>query len=153
MSIEATNWAYRTFKIVDLPTADRFVLLFLCYSHNKKTNACFPAIDTISDATGLSRTRVKYAIRTLTNIEIIKTVARIPKGRQTSNQYVLFGKPKLKIDPTSGGHLNPPRRGSRPDPLKSREVTPIRKVLIDIGSSSCGNIVKFPVQKSDGGDV
>jgi|GEM_PF-1792007 DNA-binding transcriptional MocR family regulator len=153
MSIEATNWAYRTFKIVDLPTADRIVLLVLCHSHNKKDNKCFPSHDTIAEATGLSRTRVKYAIRTLSALNLISVERRMPNGRQSSNQYVLFGKLKVKIDVASGGHLSPPHRGARPDPLKSREVTPIRKVLIDIGRSSCGNIVKFPVQKSDGGDV
>jgi|AntAceMinimDraft_12_1070368.scaffolds.fasta_scaffold132754_1 biotin operon repressor len=153
MSIDAINWAYRSFKSLSIPGSERLVLITICHRHHHKTNDCYPSYETISDACGLSRRQVMRSVKNLEEWGFIKIEKRSIKGRQTSNQYVLFGAPKAKAKPRRGVTLTPPHDGDRVSPLRSDRVSPNRYITTTIGESACRNIVKFPDQKSEGGDV
>ena len=153
MSVEAMNWTERVFKVLDMPSADRLVLVALCQRHNKKTGACYPSVDWICKYTGLCERRVRASIRNLKKWGVISTKVRVQNGRQTSNQYFLFGVPKVSPEVDRGVHMKPPRRGAPDEPLNIHSNAPNKEGIYTIGETDCGNVVKFPSQTKGFGDV
>ena len=98
------NWAFDVAKSARLSASERLVLIVLAHRHHDKTNACFPAIDTIAEAVGLSARRVQITIRSLTDRGLISVSMRSVHGRQRANQYDLFGRLRADagITPQSG---------------------------------------------------
>ncbi len=94
MSTRAMNWALETAKGSRLNSSERLVLMILAHHHHDRTNACFPAIATIAELAGLSTRRAQSTVRALTDKGLINVAVRTEHGRQRSNQYDLFGKPR-----------------------------------------------------------
>jgi hypothetical protein len=78
---------------------------------------------------------------------------RTQNGRQTSNQYFLFGVPNDGKKSKRGVSMKPPRRGVTVTPLKVSSMTPNKEGIYTIGETDCGNVIKFPSQKKGFGDV
>jgi biotin operon repressor len=153
MSIEALNWAERVFKTLDMPSTDRFVLVALCYRHNKKTGECYPSVETLCKYTGCSESTVRRSIKKLSKWGLVEVKMRTQKGRQTSNKYFLFGVPKVPEKVARGVSLKPPRRGVTQTPLKASSMTPNKEGIYTTSEADCGNVVRFPSQKKGFGDV
>jgi hypothetical protein len=156
VSIEALKWADSTFKIINMPTVDRFVLVALCFRHNKKTGECYPSVKTIADYTGYSERCVQYSIKRLCGWGLISAKPRFLTGQQTSNQYFLFGVPKVSaasIDVTSGVHASLPPRGAPDAPPPMSSDAPNKEGIYTTSETDCGNVVRFPSQKKGFGDV
>jgi hypothetical protein len=156
MSIEALNWAERAMATLTIPSTDRHVLRVLCHKHNKKTGACYPSNATIAHLTGYCERRVRVSINNLKKWGFISVKTRTVNGRQSSNQYILFGVPKVSakdVDATSGGQMKPPRRGARGAPLSIHSNAPNKEGIYTTSEADCGNVVRFPSQKKGFGDV
>jgi hypothetical protein len=153
MSIEALNWAERMFRTAPLSMTERLVLIALCHRHNKKTGQCYPAIKTLCEYTGCSESTVQRSLKKLSATGLIVVRKRTQNGRQTSNQYFLFGVPNDGKKSKRGVSMKPPRRGVTVTPLKVSSVTPNKEGIYTIGETDCGNVVKFPSQKKGFGDV
>lgn len=121
MSVRAMNWAVEVSKTTRLTSSQRLVLYVLAHHHHDKTNACFPAVDTIAACAGLSRRRVQAALRELAELRLISCEKRTERGRQRSNQYDLFGRFR-------GDAISTPKRETRgaggDAPQEYRGVTP-----------------------------
>jgi len=156
MSIEALNWAERAMATLIIPSTDRHVLRVLCYRHNKKTGACYPSIQTIANATGYSERCIHNSIKRLCGWGLISIKRRFLNGQQASNQYFLFGVPKVSaasIDVTSGVHVSLPPRGAPDAPPPMSSDAPNKEGIYTTSEADCGNVVRFPSQKKGFGDV
>lgn len=100
MSIKAMKWAYGLFEVIDLPPAERSVLLALCWYHKDKSNECSPAQAVIAKMTGYRRQRVSEALRHLEGAGLIARSKSRKVGKFLSCDYRLFG--SFKAAPMSG---------------------------------------------------
>ena len=156
MSIEALNWAERAMATLIIPSTDRHVLRVLCYRHNKKTGACYPSIQVIANATGYSERCVQMSIKRLRGWGLISVKRRFLDGQQTSNQYFLFGVPKVSaasVDVTSGVNVSLPPTGEPDAPPPMSSGAPNKEGIDTASEPDCGNVVRFPSQKKGFGDV
>jgi hypothetical protein len=103
MSTRAMNWILETAKGSRLNSSERLVLMILAHHHHDRTNACFPAIATIAELAGLSARRAQSTVRAVTDKGLISVAVRTEHGRQRSNQYDLFGKPRGDATDTPKG--------------------------------------------------
>lgn len=96
MSIRAINWARDVSERIDIPPTDRMVLWAICLHHHDKTGECFPSYETIAKAAGLKRRATINAADRLEENGLIIKQKRRSGGHQSSNHYVLFGRPAFK---------------------------------------------------------
>jgi DNA-binding transcriptional MocR family regulator len=99
MSLRAIKWVLEAGQRTRMSSVQRLVLLTLAYHHNDRTNQCNPAVDTLAAETGLSARTVQFATRELAASGLITVATRTVHGIQTSNQYDLFGTPKMSSTP------------------------------------------------------
>ncbi|WP_424990652.1 helix-turn-helix domain-containing protein [Fluviibacterium sp. S390] len=156
MSVRAMNWAIEVAKGSRLNSSERLVLMILAHHHHDRTNACFPSVATLAEVAGLSTRGVQLALRSLTDKGLISVAVRTEHGRQRSNQYDLFGKPRDEADFTpkrkSRGEAGcTPKPGSRGaggvTPQNSRGVKPTspdRDSLRDRAERLPTEIIAFP---------
>lgn len=88
------QWAIDAGKAADLGAAHRIVLMVLAHHHHDRTGACFPTISTVAEAAGLRERRTQAILRSLEAMGLITIAKRTERGRQRSNQYDLFGRPR-----------------------------------------------------------
>lgn len=91
VSAKATNWAMGLFEFLDIPPAERAVLVYLCWYHNAKTDDCTPAQSQIAKITGYRRQRVSQAIGSLERMGLIRRAKERRVGKFDSCNYRLFG--------------------------------------------------------------
>ena len=84
MSFQAMTWAVKA----KLPTHEKFLLLMMA-NYADANGKCWPSVSTLSLDTGLSRSAIHRAIKTLVNIGLLKVEARTFKGKTISNIYKL----------------------------------------------------------------
>lgn len=99
MSLRAIKWVLGAGQRTRMSNVQRLVLLTLAFHHNDRTNQCNPAVDTLATETGLSARTVQFATRELAASGLITVATRTVHGVQTSNQYDLFGTPKMSSTP------------------------------------------------------
>jgi hypothetical protein len=127
MSTQAIKWAFDVLSSSKLGPTERCVLHFLGFRHHHKTGECFPAMKTIGDHAGVSERRARDAIRNLEAAGLIKSHRRVGQAGNSSNQYVLFGRPSDAVQP---GTKKPGETGTRvPGPDRhqragDKKVTP-----------------------------
>lgn len=90
MSFQAMTWAVKA----KLPTGEKIVLLMMA-NYADADGKCWPSLTTLSRDTGLSKSTVQRAIKSLVKQGLVKTEARTYRGRTISNVYKL----KTKILP------------------------------------------------------
>lgn len=74
---------------LELSTYQKLVYIYLCSRANEDSRS-WPAVDTISQATGCSKRTVQRAIKTLQKLGLLVVTPRYGEnGRQTSNLYVI----------------------------------------------------------------
>lgn len=93
MSIRATLWARDVCTAMGAPADCRLFMMALALRHHDKTGECFPSYDTIAEDTGIPRRRVITLAQECASNGIIVIQDRRVRGHQSSNQYVLFGRP------------------------------------------------------------
>ena len=93
MSIRAINWAREVAICIDMPSKHRLVLFMVCMHHHDKTGACFPSYETIAQATGFSRRKTIDLVADIEANGLIARQLRRVDGRQSSNNFMLFGRP------------------------------------------------------------
>lgn len=90
MSLQAMKWAFETLKTNRLGPTERAVLFYLCWKHHPKTGACYPAMGTIAEHSGVSERRARTAIRTLEEHGLVQSSRRCGQAGNSSNQYTLL---------------------------------------------------------------
>lgn len=93
MSIRALNWAREVCQRIDAPSKHRLTLLMICMHHHDKTGECFPSYETIADCCGFSRRKVIDLVAEIEANGLIFRQKRRIGGHQSSNHFVLFGRP------------------------------------------------------------
>ena len=93
MSIRAINWARQVCEAIDAPSRHRLVLVMLALHHHEKTGECFPSYETLGNACGFSRRKVIGLVADLIENDLIISQKRRVGGHQSSNHFVLFGRP------------------------------------------------------------
>jgi hypothetical protein len=93
MSIRAVNWALDVCASMDAPPKCRIVLLVIAAHHHDKTGACFPSYDTIAEKSGYRRRGVIDIVAEIEENGLLFRQSRRVDGHQSSNQFVLFGRP------------------------------------------------------------
>jgi len=156
MSIRAVNWACEVCALIGVPAATRITLWAIARRHHDKTGACYPSYDTIARDTGYSRRKVISDVQEFEFNGLLFRQERRVSGRQGSNNFVLFGRPKFKIWTPSrvqGGapcqsapaftpsrvHLRSPNRDKRYNTIGPCEVVtfepfPAKKEIASSGS-------------------
>lgn len=95
MSLKALRWAYGLFEIIDLPPAERAVLLALCWEHTE-SGGCFPSQVRIALLSGYRRRRVNELLAVLEKAGFIRRETRRTTGKFQQTSYRLFCTPKVK---------------------------------------------------------
>ena len=129
MSIRAMKWVAEVLPCIDLPPTERCVLWFLAYRHHDKTGECFPSIETIAAACGVSERRARTAIQNLKQWRLITVKRGATPSGNACNRYTLFGRPKR------------PRRTGTKNPVQSGKLMPFSNrhtVADDRGNTSNG---------------
>lgn len=127
MSIRASKWVDDMLPVIDLPPTERCVLWFLAYRHHDKTGECFPSIETIAAACGVSERRARTAIQILKQWQLITVKRGATPSGNACNRYTLFGRPKR------------PRRTGTKNPVQSGKLMPFSNrhtVADDRGNTS-----------------
>lgn len=143
MSVRAVNWALDVCAEINAPPRCRIVLFVLASHHHEKTNACFPSYDTIAQKSGYRRRGVIDIVDELEANGLIFRQKRRAGGHQSSNNFVLFGRPahkswrdyrvqkKAPSQGADGGTLGRVRTGApdREDLYYIEEDAPLRVVV------------------------
>lgn len=154
MSTRAMNWALEAGQAARLNTCERLVLMLLAHHHHDKTGACWPAVATLADKSGLTERSVQMQLRKLEARGLITVTTRTVHGRQTSNQYDLFGKPggAASVTPKPKRRGEPsftpeqPARGERGGtPQDGRGVNPRspNREYIPMGDDQTADVIRF----------
>lgn len=113
MSIRAINWAVEVSIRIGIPYRNRLTLWALARHHHDKTGQCFPSYETLSLETGYKRRKVIYNVQELEFNGLIIRQSRRVSGHQSSNHFVLFGRPKFNEWCVSRVHHGAPCQGAR----------------------------------------
>ncbi len=104
MSYKATAWALQQTQTTT--ANEKFVLTALAHFHSHTTGLCDPGIDAIAELTGLGRSTVKRALKSLEQIrpKVITVHRRSRAGMKTSSRYDLHFPvgPERTIDGPNG---------------------------------------------------
>ena len=84
MSFQAMTWAVKT----KLSTHEKFVLIMMA-NYADSNGRCWPSLNTLSRDTGVSKSTVQRAIKSLAKQGLIKIESRTYRGRTISNAYKL----------------------------------------------------------------
>lgn len=84
------KWAYGLFEVIDIPPAERAVLLSLCWDHTEK-DGCFPSQERISLLSGYRERKVRDLLKSLEDQGFIKRNRVKSKGKYAHTVYQLFG--------------------------------------------------------------
>jgi len=134
MSVRAMKWAYGLFEVIDIPPADRAVLLALCWSHTD-ADGCYPSQERLSVLSGYRRRKVCDCLNSLENSGLIKRKTRRTKGKFQKTEYRLFGSFRLKPC-ADGGARNRVRKKAHGDRVQT-------------GAQNRGNIYRGRCENSD----
>ena len=93
MSIRAVLWARDVSARINVPPAERLLLLAIATYHHDKTGECFPSYETLAEATGWKKRAVIMMANRLEENGLIIRQKRRVSGHQGSNHIVLFGRP------------------------------------------------------------
>ncbi len=135
------KWAYGLFDVIDIPPAERSVLLALCWDHTD-AKGCYPSQDRLALMTGYRRRHVNNLLKRLEEIGIIKRHKKRTKGKYEKTSYALFGAAKRRphVHPNAhdeaSGHVHPPAHGDHVHPNAQNR-----------GNYNKGSVIDFPVQK------
>jgi helix-turn-helix protein len=103
MSHQAVDLAFP----VALPHLQKHVLMALAYRHNHLTNRCDPAIETIAQDCGMSKSSVKASLRALQTLGLIEAIQRKDGRVHISNFYKLNFITQVGQDTTGVGQDTP----------------------------------------------
>lgn len=92
MSVVAVGWAFQQ----ELPPVPKLVLVALCERANSETGQCWPGIEVVAKAVGLSpRSVVTYIGALVRNGFVMRQAMRGKDGRKRNNHYwILFDRQK-----------------------------------------------------------
>lgn len=93
MSIRAVIWARDVCARIDVPPAERLLLIAIATYHHDKTGDCFPSYETLAEATGWKKRAVILMANRLEENGLIIRQKRRVGAHQGSNHIVLFGRP------------------------------------------------------------
>lgn len=143
MSWKAVKWAVETLGYVRLSSVQRLVLITLAYHHNDATRVCTPSTQTLCDETGLSRRAVQLAIQALQESGLITVTTRTLHGIQTSNQYDLYGRVKVRTTCTPGGASRAPGGAHETEQRGRTTCTQTYNSTLDVAE----NVTPFPSKR------
>ena len=103
MSHRAVDMAFQ----ISLPHLQKHVLMALAYRHNHLTGQCDPAMETIAQDCGMSKSSVKAALRSLQALGLIEATQRKDGRVHISNFYTLNFMTKVGQDTTGVGQDTP----------------------------------------------
>lgn len=113
MSIRAILWARDVSARINVPPAERILLIVIATYHHDKTGDCFPSYDTLAENTGWKkRAVIQMAGRLESNGLIVRQKRRV-NGHQASNHFVLFGHPKGREWNATRVHGDAPSQSAR----------------------------------------
>ena len=95
MSVKAMRWAYGLFEVIDIPPAERAVLLALCWEHTD-AGGCFPSQERVALLSGYRRRRVQDSLAILESQGFIRRTVARKGGKFQQTTYRLFCAPKVK---------------------------------------------------------
>ena len=84
------RWAYSLFEVVDIPPAERAVLLALCWDHTD-AGGCLPSQERISILCGYRERKVRDLLKSLESCGLISRKRVKAKGKYAHTTYRLFG--------------------------------------------------------------
>lgn len=124
MSVRALKWAATMFESVDVPPAERLVLLALCLDHTD-AGGCYPSQDRIAVMTGYRRRHVNTLLDRLEGTGLIQRKTRRTKGKFQKTDYFLFG--SYRVRPSAQGdapnRVHAPAHGDRVRPSAQNRGT------------------------------
>jgi len=110
VSIKAMKWAYGLFEVIDIPPAERAVLLALCWDHTE-AKGCYPSQERVSLLSGYRRQRVNEAVKKLDEWGLIKKRTTRSGGKFAQTSYTLFCNPKASPRPHGGTRHRVQKKG------------------------------------------
>ena len=113
MSVRAMVWARDIAARIDVPPAERLLLLVIATYHHDKTGECFPSYDTLAENTGWKRRAVILMTGRLEANGLLFRQQRRVGGHQGSNNFVLFGRPAGNKWQASRVHKKAPCESAR----------------------------------------
>ncbi|KRS17519.1 hypothetical protein XM52_13635 [Roseovarius indicus] len=137
------KWAYGLFEVLDIPPAERSVLLAICWWHKEKSDECAPAQAELAKMTGYRRQRVNEAISSLEGYGLIKREKTKRCGQYTSCSYRLFG--SMKRPAMSGRGDTAMSKKKDTAPMSGRGDTIRGNIKGDCDESF--NVLEFPGQE------
>lgn len=114
MSIRATLWARDISARIDVPPAERLLLLVLATYHHDRTGECFPSYETLAEKTGWKKRAVILMVGRLEANGLVIRQKRRVGGHQGSNNFVLFGHPIAKEWQATRVHKKAPCESASP---------------------------------------
>lgn len=142
MSVKAMKWAYDLFEIIDIPPAERAVLLALCWDHTD-ANGCFPSQERISLLCGYRERKVRDLLNSLEAQGFIERRRVKTKGKYSHTSYQIFGRPRVastgRRGPTDYRHKNAGRN--------HRQTGADYRGIYNIGEPK--DVIDFPSQKRE----
>lgn len=109
MSIHAINWSRKVCQTLSVPPHHRHLLITLACFHNDKTGQCDPSYSTLAKEMGYRERKVISLMKDLERSGLLMVWPRFIKGKQTSNEYILFGTPLSKKWQVGVHHTTPLR--------------------------------------------
>lgn len=134
------KWAYGLFEVIDIPPAERAVLLALCWDHTDK-GGCYPSQERIALMTGYRRRHVNNLLKRLEGVGLIRRKKARTKGKYEKTSYALFGAAKRdsRVHPSAQGgsssRVHSPAHGYRVHPSAQNR-----------GNTNRGDVIEFPSQ-------
>lgn len=95
MSIRAINWAVEVSIRIGIPANKRLTLWAIAHHHYDKTGECYPSYETIARQAGCSRRKAIYDVQEFEFNGLLVRQKRSNGDGLTSNNYLLFGRPKF----------------------------------------------------------
>lgn len=106
------EWAYT----LDLPSAQKAVVLALAHCRNAKTGKCFPSQKELCNMTGLSEATVRRSLGALETTGAIGREKKFKSGYRTNDNYFLNTDYRSERPPVTVTTGQPDHRSERPRP-------------------------------------
>lgn len=142
MSVRAMKWAYGLFEIIDLPPAERAVLLALCWEHTD-SGGCFPSQQRISLLTGHPERKVRTVLKSLEDQGLVGRKLVRGRGKLTHTQYRLFGSFRPAASHRSKSSVRPCNYYRSKPPILDRRTGADYRGNIYTGGFEDNSVVEF----------
>lgn len=148
MSVRAMKWAYDVFDAIDLPPAERLVLLALCWDHTDN-GGCYPTQERIAKMSGYRRRKVVDCMSNLEGLGLITRKTQRSGGKFQKTEYTLFG--VVKRPPCAdGGTRHRAHKKAHGEAPHRAQTGAQNRGTITIRDNSGFDVVEFPAKTAGG---